>query len=519
MAELKGQQVQFIGSKSYANAIQESNGNIHFTTDTNGSIVVNGKVYGTVNSNLMSTPTSGSLKEYIDNKVTNGIGALDVDDAAVLGKYVSAVSESNGKITVTRADLPVLSGGATGTNIKPIKSVTVNGHTITVTTVDANLATEANLNNHINDKVKHITAEERTLWTDAASYINAFLADSAAGDAAIDTLKEIQQFLNDDTTGTAALAAKVNKSVKDVVNSFGSWTNSQVDQDITAPFSLTLTLNDGTTTTYDSSINIPFATDSNAGVVSVGLGLKRENDSSDLTIDTDGITYINNSGQLTVAHATTDKYGVVKIGTGLSISSGVVSLNTNTKMANATHADSATDADYAYNAGTAGTATWAANIAGGAKGTIFYNTEANTTETLAIGTAGQVLKVVNGVPAWQNDLNDKVKVTRSEDATYLIGISSEGNGGVYTALNNSYTYTKSGTLYTNSLHVSDQLTVDNNITMNGGKAVATEEYVNDKIDEVNGSTSSVSSYVEALSSEVATLSYDVETIKAYLLWQ
>lgn len=37
------------------------------------------------------------------------IGALDVTDTAVSGKYVSAVSETDGKITVTRADLPTLS--------------------------------------------------------------------------------------------------------------------------------------------------------------------------------------------------------------------------------------------------------------------------------------------------------------------------------------------------------------------------------------------------------------------------
>lgn len=498
MAELKGQQVQFVGSKSYADAIKEVNGNIHFTTDANGSIVVNGKVYGTVNSNLMSTPTSGSLKQYIDDKVTNGIGTLDVTDTAVSGKYVSAVSESNGKITVTRADLPVLSGGATGTDVKPIKSVTVDGHKITVTTVDANLATEANLTNHINDKVKHITAEERALWNDAATYISAFLEDSAAGEAAIDTLKEIQKFLEDDTTGTSELTSKVNKSVKDVVNSFGVWTNSEANQDIRSTFSLNLTLNDGTSTTYESTLNVPYAA--------------------------------------------SNKYGVVKIGTGLSVSSGVVSLDTNTKMANAT------EADYAYTAGAADTAKTATNIAGGATGTIFYNTAANTTEALAIGTAGQVLKVVNGVPSWETDLNNKVKVTRSEDATYLIGISSEGNGGDYDALNNSYVYTKSGKLYAKGLSVSDVT-----ITMNG-KPVASQEYVDGKIDVVNASiddvnastyvissyiealsnevdvlsykiddannaTGSVSSYVEALSSEVATLSYDVEIIKSYLLWQ
>ncbi len=46
---------------------------------------------------------------------------------------------------------------------------------------------------------------------------------------------------------------------------------------------------------------------------------------------------------------------------------------------------------------TVGTAT---NIAGGVAGTIFYNTAASTTTTLGIGSTGQVLTVVGGVPAW-----------------------------------------------------------------------------------------------------------------------
>lgn len=39
----------------------------------------------------------------------DAIKALDVTDTAVVGQYVSAVSETDGKITVTRADLPTLS--------------------------------------------------------------------------------------------------------------------------------------------------------------------------------------------------------------------------------------------------------------------------------------------------------------------------------------------------------------------------------------------------------------------------
>lgn len=52
-------------------------------------------------------PTAKSVKDYVISK----IDALDVSDTAVVGQYVSAVSEANGKISVFRADLPTLTEG------------------------------------------------------------------------------------------------------------------------------------------------------------------------------------------------------------------------------------------------------------------------------------------------------------------------------------------------------------------------------------------------------------------------
>lgn len=43
----------------------------------------------------------------------------------------------------------------------------------------------------------------------------------------------------------------------------------------------------------------------------------------------------------------------------------------------------------------------ATNIAGGVAGSVPYQTAANTTAMLSVGTTGQVLEVVAGVPAWQ----------------------------------------------------------------------------------------------------------------------
>lgn len=42
----------------------------------------------------------------VDTKIKNAINALDVTDTAVAGKYVSAVNEVDGKVVITRADLP-----------------------------------------------------------------------------------------------------------------------------------------------------------------------------------------------------------------------------------------------------------------------------------------------------------------------------------------------------------------------------------------------------------------------------
>lgn len=63
----------------------------------------------------------------------DAIKALDVTDTAVAGKYVSAVSETDGKITVTRADLPTLSV-KTGSE----QFAAVNNHEVEIKTTALN---------------------------------------------------------------------------------------------------------------------------------------------------------------------------------------------------------------------------------------------------------------------------------------------------------------------------------------------------------------------------------------------
>lgn len=59
-------------------------------------------------------------KTNVGSRITTAINNLDKEDTAVAGKYVSAVSETNGVITVTRENLP-----AVGTADSPISNATI----------------------------------------------------------------------------------------------------------------------------------------------------------------------------------------------------------------------------------------------------------------------------------------------------------------------------------------------------------------------------------------------------------
>ena len=72
--------------------------------------------------------TGYATEDFANKAAANAVNALDVADAAVANKYVSQVTETNGKITVTRAALPVVSVTSGATN----GTVAVNGTDVKV---------------------------------------------------------------------------------------------------------------------------------------------------------------------------------------------------------------------------------------------------------------------------------------------------------------------------------------------------------------------------------------------------
>lgn len=67
-----------------------------------------------------STSNKVTTKSYVDNAITTTIGGLDKGDSAVAGQFVTAVSEEDGIITVTRATL-------NASDIPTIEQSQVNG--------------------------------------------------------------------------------------------------------------------------------------------------------------------------------------------------------------------------------------------------------------------------------------------------------------------------------------------------------------------------------------------------------
>ena len=155
MADLKDKQIRLVGSENfaYATGSKYTQGHIHFTTDEHGSIVVNGKVYGTTDASYVYVG-SYNVPTYVANTAANTlklsyaytdakINALDGNPLAgnVNGNFVSYVAQKDGNITaykdtlqnlvtVDNSEAKAYAPKGTNENVKFIKSFEIEGDTI-----------------------------------------------------------------------------------------------------------------------------------------------------------------------------------------------------------------------------------------------------------------------------------------------------------------------------------------------------------------------------------------------------
>jgi hypothetical protein len=127
------------------------------------------------------------------------------------------------------------------------------------------------------------------------------------------------------------------------------------------------------------------------------------------------------------------------------------------------------------NAATASTATAATNIAGGAVGSVPYQTASNTTTFLAAGSNGQVLTLAGGVPSWTTAATGSV--------------TSVGGTGTVSGISLSGTVTTSG-----------NLTLGGTLDLSAPPAIGGTTANTIRGSTVTATTKVVSPYVDAASS-------------------
>ncbi len=239
----------------------------------------------------------GSVGAQIDEK----IAALDVADTAVAGQYVSAVSETDGKITVTRAALPDYT-----------ETYAAKKHTHAVADVTG-LQTEL-------DKVSTLIGSDagKSARTIANEELAAQLIPDGAKES-LDTLQEIAQWIQDHPDDAAAMNSAIEALQTKVGDtSVSAQITAAIDAlkigdyakaaDLTAAIARIATL-EGDSHTHSNKTVLDGITsdkvntwDASVQTVTGGTGLKAAKSGTGVTVDfDDSVTFVFDCGDSTNA--------------------------------------------------------------------------------------------------------------------------------------------------------------------------------------------------------------------------
>lgn len=301
----KDQQIRLVGTQNFAYATGSTytQGHVHFTTDEHGSIVVNGKVYGTTDASYIYVG-SENIPTYVDTK----INSLNGKPAAGAGNFITYVQQAKGNITAYQNTLEKLitaynadddKAYKKGPNDKFITNVEITGDTIyaywdnfservealipSLSVEDAvdgsAYSSKVSVNGH---KITIAKGSYLTTYSDfynLKKVVDKFFSgaelDTASVTSYIDTLAEIQ------TAFKNSYAETISNSIKDVIyrgasngdNSYTTW--------------VTYTTNGGAS--YTAYLDIPSATNTVGGLVKY--------DNATIRKDSSGKLYVN--GKLT----------------------------------------------------------------------------------------------------------------------------------------------------------------------------------------------------------------------------
>lgn len=324
MADLKDKQIRLVGSENfaYATGSKYTQGHIHFTTDEHGSIVVNGKVYGTTDASYVYVG-SYNIPTYVDNALKLSyaytdakINALDGNPLAgnVNGNFVSYVAQKDGNITAYKDTLETLVNvdnseakayAPKGVNevVKFIKSFEIEGDTIipkydylvnnlpnvtvSYTNYNGYYLPEFSTSGHTitvtngaqvvsyNEFSEHLE-EVKEMHELVDRFFSGAELDTETVKSYIDTLAEIQEaFKNSYAEGIANSVNNIKFHGNDTNTSYRLW--------------ITYTTNGNSNSKETAYVNIPYATDTAYGLVKY--------DDRSIKKNSNGQLYVN--GELT----------------------------------------------------------------------------------------------------------------------------------------------------------------------------------------------------------------------------
>ena len=139
------------------------------------------------------------------------LGALEVAVKAAADVADGAQTAEEVQTAINNAidDLAGSAEDADDSSFVKVAVTSENGEVKTVTVTTNDIAKASDLTAHSGNGDIHVTAKQKTDWQAATDAINAFITSDSAQNTALDTLKEIQDFLSADDGAVKALTSKV----------------------------------------------------------------------------------------------------------------------------------------------------------------------------------------------------------------------------------------------------------------------------------------------------------------------
>ncbi len=335
----------------------------------------------TINSTTIgaTTPSTGvftNIATTTGTISTQAVGATDIVNLLALQSYAAGISWKQPCVCATLANI-TLSG-----------LQTIDGHTVVAgdRVLVKNQSTAANNGIYLASASAWTRSLDANIWDELICAISFIEYGTQAGGAWFCTAQD---------GGTLGVTA-VNWSQFTTSATYSAGTGLTLTG---TTFSITPV---GTASTYGSASTVPVFTTNASGQVSSVTNTNIAIGATQITSET------IDSARLSGSYS-----GITGLGTltDLTVTNAIVGSITG-------------NAGTATTAGSATTATTATNLAGGATGSLPYQTASSTTGFLAAGTNGQILALASGVPSWID--NQTGTVTSVSGSGTVSGISLSG---------------------------------------------------------------------------------------------